>query len=58
LNYGWEEQDILDKLRRIMDTSFDAVWQASETHNSTLRMGAYVVAVKRVVQAMQDRGRS
>jgi len=57
MNYAWEEQDIVDKLRVTMDTAFDAVWQEKETYKTTMRMGAYALAVKRVAQAMKDRGR-
>lgn len=57
MNFSWEESDILEKLRKTMDTAFDAVWQEVETHHTTPRMGAYALAIKRVAQAMQDRGR-
>ncbi|MBP9727826.1 MAG: Glu/Leu/Phe/Val dehydrogenase [Candidatus Moranbacteria bacterium] len=57
MNYAWEEGDILEKLRKTMDTAFDAVWQEKETYHTTPRMGAYALAIKRVAQAMQDRGR-
>jgi glutamate dehydrogenase/leucine dehydrogenase len=57
MNYAWEEKDILAKLQHTMVTAFDAVCQETETYNTTLRMGAYALAVKRVVRAMKDRGR-
>ncbi|MFZ2187497.1 MAG: Glu/Leu/Phe/Val dehydrogenase [Candidatus Moraniibacteriota bacterium] len=57
MNYAWAEQDILDKLKRTMDGAFDAVWKEMEIYNTTMRMGAYALAIKRVAQAMQDRGR-
>ncbi len=57
MNYSWEEKEILEKLRTIMDTAFEAVWQEMETYHTTMRMGAYALAVKRVAQAMKDRGK-
>ena len=57
LNYAWEEKDILDKLKTIMETAFDAARREMEIYNTTMRMGAYALAVKRVVAAMKDRGR-
>lgn len=57
MNYAWEEQDILDKLKVIMDGSFEAVWEEMETYETTMRMGAYALAIKRVAEAMKDRGR-
>jgi glutamate dehydrogenase/leucine dehydrogenase len=58
MNYAWEEQDILEKLKRTMDTAFEAVWAETETYQTTPRMGAYALAIKRVAQAMKDRGRA
>lgn len=56
-NYYWEEQEILMKLKKIMDAASDAVWQEKERYQTTVRMGAYAVAVERVADAMQARGR-
>lgn len=57
MNYAWEEQELLEKLRKTMDTAFDAVWQEVKQYQTTPRMGAYALAIKRVAQAMKDRGR-
>lgn len=57
MNYAWEEEEILKKLEIVMETAFDAVWKEMETYNTTMRMGAYALAIKRVAQAMKDRGR-
>ncbi len=57
MNYAWGEEELLEKLRKTMDTAFDAVWQEKEAYNTTVRMGAYALAIKRVAQAMKDRGR-
>lgn len=57
MNYFWEEKDILDKLKNTMTMAFEAVCKEMEIYNTTMRMGAYSLAVKRVVQAMKDRGR-
>lgn len=57
MNYSWEEQDILDKLKKKMDESFEAMWQETQKYATTMRMGAYALAIKRVAEAMQDRGR-
>ena len=58
-NYYWDEAEVLEKLNRIMDESFASVWKKMITlGNANMRLAAYVVAVERVVQAMNDRGRS
>ncbi|MDP3957602.1 MAG: Glu/Leu/Phe/Val dehydrogenase [bacterium] len=57
MNYFWTEADINVKLKEKMETAYDAVWSEKERYNTSVRMGAYALAVKRVAQAMQDRGR-
>ncbi len=56
--YYWSEQKVLKKLEAIMITSFNCVWQEKMKHHTTVRMGAYALAVERVAQAMKDRGRN
>lgn len=56
-NYYWTEADVNAKLKEKMETAFDAVWSEKERYNTTMRMGAYALALKRVAQAMADRGR-
>jgi glutamate dehydrogenase/leucine dehydrogenase len=57
-SYGhyWEEEEVLKKLEDIMNKAFTEVWAAKEKHSVTMRMGAYVLAVERVAQALKDRG--
>jgi glutamate dehydrogenase len=55
--YYWSEDDVLQKLEEIMTTSFAHVWEEKMRHSTTMRMGAYALAVKRVAEAMKDRGR-
>jgi glutamate dehydrogenase/leucine dehydrogenase len=55
-NYYWTEEEVTERLDRIMTRSFHEVWDASEKYNTTLRAGAYMVAVRRVADAMKKRG--
>jgi len=57
MNYFWTEAEVNVKLKEKMETAFEAVWNEKERYNTSVRMGAYALAVKRVAQAMQDRGR-
>lgn len=57
MSYYWTEADVNAKLKEKMETAFDAVWAEKERYNTTVRMGAYALALKRVAQAMTDRGR-
>ncbi len=44
---NWTEETVNEKLKDIMDSAFDAVWNIAESNNATLRTGAYLIAVKR-----------
>lgn len=52
----WEEQDVNDKLARKMEKAFNSVYDLAKEKNITLRTGAYAIALKRVVDALQLRG--
>lgn len=56
-NYYWSEAEVLAKLEETMKRSFEEAWAEKEKHKTSMRMGAYVLAVGRVAQAMRDRGR-
>ncbi len=57
MNYAWTEDDVREKLKAKMEKAIEGVWQEKERYNVSVRMGAYALAVKRVAQAMKDRGR-
>ena len=52
---SWTEAEVNEKLKNIMDPSFEAVWNIAQEKNTTLRMGAYLIAVERVVKAKKAR---
>ncbi len=52
---NWTESEVNNKLKTIMDSAFDAVWDITKAKNTTLRTGAYLIAVKRVVEAKAAR---
>ncbi|MBR5474601.1 MAG: glutamate dehydrogenase, partial [Lachnospiraceae bacterium] len=52
----WTEEDVNKKLAMIMDAAFDGVWDLAQEKGVALRTGAYCIAVKRVVDAMNVRG--
>ncbi len=54
--YYWEEDEILEKLKKIMLDSFDNIWSEREKYQCSLRTGAYTLATGRVIEAMRDRG--
>lgn len=50
-NYYWDEAENIGKLKKIMETSFDAVWSKKEELGVSTRLAAYAVAVERVAKA-------
>ncbi|MDP2653170.1 MAG: Glu/Leu/Phe/Val dehydrogenase [Candidatus Omnitrophota bacterium] len=54
--YYWEEAEIHKQLDRKMSHAYEAVYETSQKHKIGMRQAAYVVAVRRVVEAMKARG--
>lgn len=52
----WSEDRVNEELKTIMDTAFEAVWSIAHEKDVTLRTGAYLIAVQRVVEAQKGRG--
>lgn len=57
MGYYWTEKEVFDKLKPIMADAFKAVWGAAKQNKTDLRTGAYIVATRRIADAMRDRGR-
>ena len=54
--YFWTEKEVDDKLRHIMVTAFEEVYNIHKEMNISMRMAAYVKAVRRVAKALKLRG--
>jgi glutamate dehydrogenase (NAD(P)+) len=54
--YYWKEAEVNEKLRDVLRENFGAVWQVAQEHKVPLRTAAYMVAIKRVVDAYITRG--
>ena len=52
---SWTEDEVNKKLKEIMDAAFASVWDLAQEKHTTLRMGAYLIALKRVVDAKSAR---
>ena len=52
----WEEDEINSTLHKIMKRAFDDVWQQKEKSSTSLRMGAYILALRRLAAAKNKRG--
>lgn len=53
---SWTEATVNEKLKEIMDAAFQAVWEIGQEKQTDLRTAAYLIAVKRVVDAKKSRG--
>lgn len=56
MNFYWEEDEIIEKLERKMKHATNEVYHISVNSNTSLRKSAYLVAIQRVLSAMEDRG--
>lgn len=52
----WDEEEVNKTLEKIMIRAFNEVWDKSKDKNTSLRMGAYMVAIDRIVKAKKIRG--
>jgi glutamate dehydrogenase len=55
-NYYWEHDAVLRRLDQKMTTAFHHVLKMSQNHDAFMRDAAYMVAIDKVVKAMELRG--
>jgi glutamate dehydrogenase (NAD(P)+) len=55
-SFFWEEGEINRRLERILQRAFAQMCEQADSHRVSLRLGAYLVAVKRVADATAVRG--
>ena len=56
MNFYWPKEEVLEKLNNNMTTAFDAVLEMSLSQKVSMRDAAYMVAIHKVVKAMELRG--
>jgi glutamate dehydrogenase (NAD(P)+) len=56
MNFYWTREEVLEKLDTKMTLAFQGVLEMSEGENVYMRDAAYMVAIARVVKAMELRG--
>jgi glutamate dehydrogenase len=54
--YYWDEKEVADKLREKMVSAFQQIYAISKNHNVNLRVAAYMVGVRKLVEASEFRG--
>ena len=55
-SYFWSEDEINQRLTRIMKEAFSSVWQVTQDKNVSLRTAAFIIGCSRVLQAREVRG--
>ncbi len=54
--YYWSEEEVQEKLEKILTTSFHNVYRTSSDKKVDMRLAAYIVGLKRVAEAIKWRG--
>lgn len=54
--FFWKEAEIKAKLESVMVSSFNDVYRMTQEHGTDMRMAAYMLAVRRVTEAIAVRG--
>lgn len=55
-SFFWSEDEINDRLARIMQNAFAGVWQVAQEHKVSLRTATFIVACQRILHAREMRG--
>jgi len=56
LGFYWREREVNERLVEYMTHAFQAVFATTDKYKTNPRIGAYILALDRVSQAMHDRG--
>lgn len=54
--YYWTEEEVEEKLEKVMVKSFDNIYQTSQTRRVDMRLAAYMVGVRKMAEASRFRG--
>ncbi|MGM0875930.1 MAG: Glu/Leu/Phe/Val family dehydrogenase [Bacillota bacterium] len=54
--YYWSEDEVAEKLRKVMVDSFEDIYQTSQTHQVDMRLAAYMVGIRKPAEASRYRG--
>jgi glutamate dehydrogenase len=55
--YRWTKEKVYTELKEIMDNSFNEIYKVKKEKNISFRQAAYVLSVRRIIDAMMARGR-
>ncbi|MBP8640323.1 MAG: Glu/Leu/Phe/Val dehydrogenase [Oscillospiraceae bacterium] len=55
-NLMWDKEEVYRALEKLIIKAFNSVWEDSEEYHTTLRMGAYINALRKIAAATEIRG--
>ncbi len=55
-NYYWGEEEVNSRLETTIVSAFETVWKCAEKYKTSLRLGAYITAVDRIVTTKKLKG--
>ncbi|MGZ3903717.1 MAG: Glu/Leu/Phe/Val family dehydrogenase [Bacteroidia bacterium] len=56
MGYYWTEREVNEKHDLSMETAFESVWHNAHEYKTTMRIGAYITALKKIEQAVKLKG--
>jgi glutamate dehydrogenase (NAD(P)+) len=56
MGYYWSEKEVNEKHDINMEVAFDTVWKNSQEYKSTMRIGAYITALKKIEFGIKAKG--
>ncbi|MFJ8260100.1 Glu/Leu/Phe/Val dehydrogenase [Peribacillus asahii] len=54
--YYWSEEEVAEKLRKVMVDSFETIYQTSQARQVDMRLAAYMVGIRKTAEASRFRG--
>lgn len=54
--YYWSEEEVEEKLTKVMVRSFENIYQTAQAHKVDMRLAAYMTGIKKIAEASQFRG--
>ncbi|AFQ59630.1 Glu/Leu/Phe/Val family dehydrogenase [Bacillus subtilis] len=54
--YYWSEEEVAEKLRSVMVSSFETIYQTAATHKVDMRLAAYMTGIRKSAEASRFRG--
>lgn len=56
IGYSWSEEEVFEKLKKIMVPEFHAIYDLANKQQSTMRAAAFVHALQRIIAAIEAKG--